>query len=87
MTEIGFSGLGTDYTEIQDNKKTMKDGTFFYVSKKYRCDGIPRDIIYKLRNKFDELTYMNGFYNGLDVTTIKKELKNRMDEYYLYMEG
>jgi hypothetical protein len=65
----------------------MKDGTFFYVSKKYRYDGIPRDIIYKLRNKFDELTYMNGFYNGLDVTTIKKELKNRMDEYYLYMEG
>ena len=82
MTEIGFSGLGTDYTEIQDNKKTLKDGTFYYVSKKYRADGIPRDIIYKLKSMFDELTYINGIWNGLQATTITQTLKELCDEYH-----
>lgn len=86
LTEIGFSGLKTDYSEIAGNKKTFKDGHFYYVSKKYRFDGIPRDIIYNLRKIFDEITYIDNYYNGITVTTIEKNINEYLDNYYYLMQ-
>jgi galactokinase/mevalonate kinase-like predicted kinase len=80
--EIGFSGLGTDYEEIKENKKNIDKYMFCYKSKKYRADGIPRDIIYKLKDKFSNLIYIDSYYNGVYTSTIKHELKQMHDNYY-----
>ena len=86
LIEIGFSGLGTDYNEIADNKKTFKDGNFYYISKKYRFNGVPRDIIYKLQGLFDEIEYIDNYYNGTYCTTIVKEINSYLDNFYYYMQ-
>jgi hypothetical protein len=82
MIELGFSGLGTDYSEISDNKKHLDKYMFCYKSTKYRADGIPRDIIYKLRKIFDELIYIDAYNNGVYISTISHELKQLRDNYY-----
>jgi hypothetical protein len=81
IVEIGFSGLGTDYEEIKGNKKNYKDGSFVYVSKKYRADGIPRDIVYYLRHRFSKLIMIEGNYNGVQVYDVKTVLKSLRDNF------
>ena len=82
ITEIGFSGLGTDYDEIKGNKKDYKDGSFVYVSRFYRVDGIPRDIVYYLRHRFSELIMIEGNFNGVQYYDVKTVLKSANDNYY-----
>lgn len=65
LIPIGFSGLETDYSEIQENKKHLKDRTFTYKSTHYNPYGVPVDIVRALKDKFDTFQYIDDTYNGV----------------------
>jgi hypothetical protein len=65
LVPLGFDGLGTDYSEVEQFKKVLSNNTFVYQSKKYNGNGVPVDIIRALKDKFDTYQYIDDFYNGV----------------------
>ena len=75
LIPIGFDGLGTDYHEIKEYKKTLTGYRFVYKSTRYNSTGVPLDLLEALKNKFTHYQYVDDFYNGITTDEIARTLR------------